>query len=230
MTSEDLGSRLREIRTRKGLTLRSVAQAVGVSASLISQVETGKTQPSVSTLYALVTHLGVSFDELMTGAAATGPARHGPVDGAAPQHPVQRSSENAVLEMENGVRWERLASSPAGPAEAVLVSYEPGASSSLDRRLMRHAGFEFAYIIEGEITLRLEFETYVLGPGDSLQFDSTRPHLYENRGTSPARGVWFVTGRREHRDGAPAAPDEPVQRRGARLSSAVDVLRAIDES
>ena len=59
MAAEDIGARLRGARMQRGLSLRSVAQALGVSASLISQVETGKTQPSVSTLYALVNHLGV---------------------------------------------------------------------------------------------------------------------------------------------------------------------------
>ena len=62
---ESLGDRLRQARTKRGLSLRSVAQALGVSASLISQVEIGKTQPSVSTLYALASHLGVSLDELL---------------------------------------------------------------------------------------------------------------------------------------------------------------------
>ena len=61
----DLGSELRRVRESKKLSLRAVASAVGVSASLLSQVETGKTQPSVSTLYALVNHLGISLDALM---------------------------------------------------------------------------------------------------------------------------------------------------------------------
>ena len=50
---------------------------------------------------------------------------------------------------------------------------------------MRHAGVEYAYILEGELTLQLDFDTYVLGPGDSLHFDSVRPHLYSNRGRRP---------------------------------------------
>ena len=64
MTADSVGARLREARTEKRLSLRSVAAALGVSASLISQVETGKTQPSVATLYALATHLGLSLDDL----------------------------------------------------------------------------------------------------------------------------------------------------------------------
>ena len=60
-----IGARLRAARLAQGLSLRGVAEAVGVSASLVSQVETGKTQPSVSTLYAMVSHLGISMDDLL---------------------------------------------------------------------------------------------------------------------------------------------------------------------
>ncbi|RUV31854.1 XRE family transcriptional regulator, partial [Mesorhizobium sp. M1A.T.Ca.IN.004.03.1.1] len=71
--TDDIGSRLRDARLQRGMSLRSVASSLGVSASLISQVETGKTQPSVSTLYAMVTHLGISIDELL-GVSPTPPA------------------------------------------------------------------------------------------------------------------------------------------------------------
>lgn len=233
MTS-DIGARLRSARLERGLSLRSVAQALGVSASLISQVETGKTQPSVSTLYALVSHLGVSMDELLgTGpgapvAVGAPPLIFGHSGPALPA--VQRAGENPVLEMENGVRWERLAIGEGGPADALLVTYEPGATSSIESKLMRHSGIEYAYILEGEITLQLDFDIHVLGPGDSLQFDSVRPHLYSNRGTTVARGVWFVVGRRQQNQAMPeplgaSSVDRP---RETGLTSAVDVLQAMD--
>lgn len=207
---ESLGERLRQARTKRGLSLRSVAQELGVSASLISQVEIGKTQPSVSTLYALASHLGVSLDELLgipTPVAAPAAPPPPPMFGHSgpPLPDVQRAADNPVIEMENGVRWERLAVGAGGPAEGVLVTYDPGASSSIEGKLMRHVGFEYAYLLEGELTLQLEFGTHVLRPGDSLQFDSTRPHLYTNRGTEPAKGVWFVVGRRQPGQGAPDA-------------------------
>ena len=221
----DIGSRLREARLQQGLSLRSVAQALGVSASLISQVETGKTQPSVSTLYALVTHLGISIDELL---GVTPDAKPLVEERPPAVKPVQRSSENPVLEMENGVRWERLAGE-TGPADGILVSYDPGASSSIEGKLMRHAGIEYAYITEGRITLQLDFDTFVLEPGDSICFDSVRPHLYSNRGDVVARGVWFVVGRRQQNSVMPDAQGADAGRSsGAPLSSAVDVLRAMD--
>lgn len=229
MAAEDIGTRLREARLRQGMSLRSVAQSLGVSASLISQVETGKTQPSVSTLYALVSHLGISIDELL-GVVPT------PVDVPEPAAPqasltistIQHASDNAVLEMENGVKWERLAMGDSGPADALLVTYEPGASSSIEGKLMRHAGVEYAYLIEGELTLQLDFDTYVLGPGDSLHFDSVRPHLYSNRGNTIARGVWFVVGRRQQNLTMPSAAAADQGLSSAPLGSAVDVLRAMD--
>ena len=225
---DGLGARLREARTQRGLSLRSVAQSLGVSASLISQVEIGKTQPSVATLYAMANHLGVSLDELLgippsdeVPASASGPAGSGHAT-------VQRATDNPVIEMENGVRWERLAAG-AGPADPLLVTYEPGASSSVEGKLMRHAGIEYAYLLEGQLTLHLDFETYTLGPGDSLQFDSVRPHLYSNQGSKVAKGIWFVVGRREHNSAMRDAPGSEQTQQGSSIGSAVDVLRAMDD-
>jgi uncharacterized cupin superfamily protein len=56
---------------------------------------------------------------------------------------------------------------------------------------------EYAYLLDGVLTLKLEFDTYELHPGDSLSFDSTRPHQYVNNGDVDARGLWFVVGRHE---------------------------------
>lgn len=229
MKELNIGARLREARTQRGMSLRSVAEALGVSASLISQVETGKTQPSVSTLYALVSHLGISIDDILgvvtTGAGSPEPAM---LQGVPSGPAVQRGSDNAVLEMENGVRWERLAMGEGGPADALLVTYEPGASSSIEGKLMRHAGVEYAYLLEGELTLQVDFDTYSVRPGDSLYLDSVRPHLYSNRGTSVARGIWFVVGRREQNRTMPSAQGPELVSSATSLSSAVDVLRAMD--
>lgn len=228
MTANSVGARLREARTQRRLSLRSLAQSLGVSASLISQVETGKTQPSVSTLYAMANHLGLSLDELL-GVGTSGERAVAQPDRPEPALPnVQLASENAALEMENGVRWERLAGQPGGPADAILVTYQPGGSSSVEGKLMRHSGIEYAYILEGQLTLQLEFDVHVLGPGDSLQFDSIRPHLYTNKGTTVAKGVWFVVGRRQQNDALPDAPGAASAPDSSQLGSAVDVLRVMD--
>jgi len=86
--------------------------------------------------------------------------------------------------------------------DALLVTYEPGATSSSSGKLLRHNGTEHAYLISGELTLQLGFETYHLRAGDSLQFDGATPHVYCNQGDVPARGLWFVVGR----DSLPVQP------------------------
>ncbi|TWD47088.1 XRE family transcriptional regulator [Arthrobacter sp. AG367] len=220
-TEQSIGTRLRQARQARGVSLRSVAHDLGVSASLISQVETGKSKPSVATLYAFANLLGVSLDDVLGLDAGVLPGPQESALGKVPE--VQRSAENPAIEMENGVRWERLAGGTGGPAESLLVTYAPGASSSPDGQLMRHPGVEYAYVLEGVITLQLEDGVYELGPGDSLQFDSMRSHMFANRGTAIARGIWFVVGRQS--GGNLTAKDR--SRAGLR-SSPVDVLQRID--
>jgi transcriptional regulator with XRE-family HTH domain/quercetin dioxygenase-like cupin family protein len=73
-----VGQRIREVRLHRGLTLRGLARAVGVSASLVSQIETGKSQPSVSTLYAITKALDISVEDVFDtndGAVGAGPPR-----------------------------------------------------------------------------------------------------------------------------------------------------------
>ena len=62
-----VGARIRQARLAKGVSLRALAREAGVSASLVSQIETGKSQPSVSTLYAITTALSISVESLFDG-------------------------------------------------------------------------------------------------------------------------------------------------------------------
>lgn len=190
----NLGSQLRRVRESQGLSLRSVASAVGISASALSQVETGVNQPSVATLYALVGHLGVSLDSLI-GRSDTPATPFFTAFNSLPSaqtFPVQRAAENPVIQMENGVTWERLASGGSDVADPLVVTYPPGSASSTDHHLMQHRGLEYGWILEGQLTLRIDLDEHSIGRGDSFCFDASRPHLYANYSDEPAKGVWFV--------------------------------------
>jgi transcriptional regulator with XRE-family HTH domain len=205
-----LGPRIREERLKRGISLRSLARDVGVSASMISQIETAKSQPSVSTLYAITNALAVSVEDLFTVSddgepAATPPARAAQQNGAPTTvlealgsfaddrlGPLVRAENRPVLHLDSGVTWELLGKLPHHAVDFLLITYAPGGTSSSTGGLMRHPGSEYGYLLSGELTVTLGFDQSTLRPGESISFDSTTPHSYRNDGTEPAVGVWFV--------------------------------------
>jgi transcriptional regulator with XRE-family HTH domain len=194
----DLGSRLREERERARISQRELARRLGVSASLISQIESGQSKPSVSTLYAIVTELDVSLDDVfrihddeLSIATAVGAES----DSAVVARPVVHPTERHVVELDSGVIWERLTSHEHEDVDFLHVIYDVGGSSASDERLMRHPGREYGYVVSGRLGVQLGFERHELGPGDSIAFDSTTPHRLWNLGDEAVHGIWFVVGR-----------------------------------
>jgi transcriptional regulator with XRE-family HTH domain len=194
----DLGSRLREERERARISQRELARRLGVSASLISQIESGQSKPSVSTLYAIVTELDVSLDDVfrihddeLSIATAVGAES----ESAVVARPVVHPTERHVVELDSGVIWERLTSHEHEDVDFLHVIYDVGGSSASDERLMRHPGREYGYVLSGRLGVQLGFERHELGPGDSIAFDSTTPHRLWNLGDEAVHGIWFVVGR-----------------------------------
>jgi transcriptional regulator with XRE-family HTH domain len=197
----DIGTRLRDERERARISQRELARRLGVSASLISQIESGQSKPSVSTLYAIVTELGVSLDHIfqvhaheLSLAAAAG-VDVDVVEGEAGAGPVVRPSERHAVELDSGVIWERLTSHQPEDVDFMHVIYDVGGSSAPDDRLMRHPGREYGFVISGRLGVQLAFARHELDPGDSIAFDSTVPHRLWNLGDEPVHGIWFVVGR-----------------------------------
>jgi transcriptional regulator with XRE-family HTH domain len=211
--NDTLGARLRAERERSGLTLRELARRLEVSPSLVSQIETGKSQPSVRTLYAIVSELGISLDELFAPADGAPDRPRATLRPAAESGPrpdrygrVQRADDRNVIDLGSGVRWERLTTWNDRDLEFLYAIYEPGGSSSPDGSLMRHNGREFGIVLTGELGVKVGFEDYVLRPGDSIGFDSSIPHRLHNDGDEVVTAIWIVLGR--HRPDEPAGSDD----------------------
>jgi DNA-binding XRE family transcriptional regulator/mannose-6-phosphate isomerase-like protein (cupin superfamily) len=231
---DGIGGRLRARRVEAGLSLRQLARDLDVSASFLSQVENGKTQPSVATLYLICSALELSIDELFagtggrpggTGAAGLGnvtrqgapgaggrghrgeePASLVPA-GPAPDpyaeqeapSPVVTPAQRRRLFLDSGVIWEQLSARRDGVIDFMFVRYDVGGSSTPDDRLTRHAGVEYGFVIRGTLEITLGFETYLVGPGDAIAFESSVPHRLSNIGREPVEAVWFVRGRNDPR-------------------------------
>ena len=207
----DLGQRLREAREEKKIGLRELARRLGVSASLISQIETGKTEPSINTLFAMVSELELSVNEIVFDArqgaeqpaeaqAGNGdvaaPPAPGPARPEPPDSPVQRSTNRTSISLESGVSWQRLTAQADHNVDFLYLRYPPGSESTPAQSLMRHNGTEYGYILKGRLQVSIGFDTYEIGPGDTIAFDCTQPHRFATVGDETVEAVWFVVGRR----------------------------------
>ncbi len=191
-TAPDLvGGYLRAQRERSGIGVRELAVRIGVSPSLISQVERGKSRPSVGTLYAISEELGLSLDQMLRELGGDGPKGS---DGEA-ERSIVRKGSGAVFELGSGVLWERLTEERGADVDFLQVSYDVGGASTLDATLVRHSGREYGYVLRGQLGVTVGFETHELGAGDAISFDSALPHRLFNAGSSPVQGIWLVLGR-----------------------------------
>jgi transcriptional regulator with XRE-family HTH domain len=210
-----IGQRLARLRAERGVRVSALAREVGVSPSLISQIERGQSRPSVSTLFELAQALDVSVDAFFRDGADE-PRATPPAAPAAPLSPqpraggprhryVMRHDERDVIEIEGGVRWESLTPRPMDELEFMEIAYEGHAESGA--RLYRHPGMEIVVLISGRLDIHVGFEHFELRPGDSIQFPSFMPHRYVNPTGETARAVTVIV-----HDDTPDAPPTTSRR------------------
>lgn len=191
-TLDGIGDRLREERVRAGISQRELARRLGLSASMISQLESGMSKPSVGTLYAIVTELNLSLDRVIRGEDFDD--EPGPAPEAGPR-PLVHPEERQTIDLASGVRWEELSASSEDGVDFLHATYEVGGASTPDHSLMRHHGREYGYVMTGTLGIQIGFQEYELNAGDSIAFDSTTPHRLWNKCDEPVQAIWFVVGR-----------------------------------
>lgn len=175
-----LGDRLRRRRREHQMTLAELADAVGVSASLLSRLESGLRRPTLDVLLALARVHGVTLDDLV-GAPPTGDPR---------LHP--RPS------VRHGMAWLPLTGRPGGILAYKLVI--PGGFGSAEPEQRSHEGYEWMYVLAGHLRLRLGEHDLVLAAGEVAEFDTRVPHAFANPDSSPAEVLVLVgpQGQRAH--------------------------------
>ena len=168
-----VGRKIRELRARKRLSLRALADRSGLNVNTLSLVENGKSSPSVSTLqqlaFALEVPIAVFFE--------TEPVEKQVVFTAASRRPLTAFHNT---QMEN--LGKNLAGSPVQP---FLVTLKPGTGSG--DQMIVHTGHEFAYCLAGVVRYHVDDEVYILHTGDSLVFEAHLPHCWENAGEDSAQ-------------------------------------------
>jgi mannose-6-phosphate isomerase-like protein (cupin superfamily) len=113
---------------------------------------------------------------------------------------VVRADERAAIDIDGGVRWERLTPTTLDHVDFLELIYGPHAESN--PTLYRHPGSEMVLVLNGRLDIYLGFERYELGPGDSIHFPSSFPHRYVNPTDETARAVTVIL----HDDHGPSPP------------------------
>jgi transcriptional regulator with XRE-family HTH domain len=174
-----IGARVRDYRLQKGLTLQQLADTAGISQSMLSLVERGKTGASIGTLMAIANALGTRMSDLLE---TDEPARAGL---------VIRASEQPVYETGQGVTWRVVRQDRSRGLEIAINEYAPATGSTPS--LHRHRGYEYGVVLQGELTVELDGTAYLLRRGDTIAYSSSTGHKIWNYGRSPARALWIIT-------------------------------------
>jgi transcriptional regulator with XRE-family HTH domain len=183
----ELGSRIRQLRLEQSLTLQAVAGRARVSQSLISQVERGLASPSISTLRRIAGALDVPIAALFLGGDMSGDEN----DRAGRRLVVRRHERKGLHVPRSKVVYELLTPDLNRKIEFIWIEYEPGAITHPEP--MSHPGEENAVCLEGAVVVTIEQQEFDLSAGDSISFDSGRPHQVENRTNRRAVLVSAIT-------------------------------------
>jgi transcriptional regulator with XRE-family HTH domain len=174
----NVGSRVREMRTKAGLSIRALAEASNLNVNTLSMIENNKSSPSVSTLQQLAVALGVHLSAFFEARA---PERH---------IVFQKAGARPHAEFSQGLMEDLGAGLTLRGGQPLIVVLQPQADSGTTPIV--HTGHEFVYCLEGCLTYIVEGQEYMLEPGDSLIFEAHLPHRWGNKNKIPSRSLLIL--------------------------------------
>jgi transcriptional regulator with XRE-family HTH domain len=174
----NVGRQLRELRTDRGLSIRTLARQSGLNVNTLSLIENSRTSPSVSTLQLLASALSVPikvFFEIET-----------------PKNNIsyQKKGQRCKAAFAHGTLEDLGAGLTLHGGQPFLVTLEPKANSGSTPIV--HTGLEFVFCLEGRLSYTIDEQIYLLDPGDSLFFEAYLPHWWRNMGTTASRSLLIM--------------------------------------
>ncbi|GIJ51577.1 hypothetical protein Val02_84630 [Virgisporangium aliadipatigenens] len=180
-----VGTRLRALRRRRGVTLAQLSTETGISISTLSRLESGGRKPTLELLLPLARVHQVPLDELVGAPNCDDPRVH--------TRPMVRA----------GVTYLPLTKRPGG-MRAYKLLYPPGTPDTEEQQ--SHEGYEWLYVLAGRLRMRLGPHDLILGEGEAAEFDTRTPHWFGNPGPGPLEllSIFGPQGERIHVRARPA--------------------------
>jgi transcriptional regulator with XRE-family HTH domain len=178
------GTKLRNLRKEKGMSLQELSACSGVSAGMISQIERGNADPTMTTLYKICKGLNITLAALIDDEKEQDDVVQ------FDRRVVRRDLRKTIILPNSKVKYQLLSSSLKNDIEMLLVELEP---NQQDRKLITHHGEECGFVMQGKLLVILGEEEYLLNEGDSISFKSTIPHRFINPGNEKSISIWAMT-------------------------------------
>ncbi|RJL24746.1 helix-turn-helix domain-containing protein [Bailinhaonella thermotolerans] len=186
----EIGPRLRALRRARGLTLEALSAETGISISILSRLESGKRRPALELLIPLARAHGVALDRLIAAPATGDPRVH--------LRPLRRRNRNR-----DGTVVIPLTRYP-GRLQVFKQVIAP-----CPRRVVAHPGYEWLFVLAGELLLVLGDRELTLRPGEVAEFDTAEPHWFGPAGDHPVE-ILHIHGTRGDRPRVRARPSAPA--------------------
>jgi transcriptional regulator with XRE-family HTH domain len=175
---DTIGEKIKELRLEKKLTINDISQRTSLTKSLISQIENGKSLPSLKSLLAITKALETTVGYLFSADTDTGDI-------------VVKASNRKMISTKNGVTLFLLTPDLRNrKVEFLSVIYEKGSSSGL---LHTHSGEEYGIVLKGKLNVAIKDESYILEEGDSIVINSEIPHQITNVHSGKTEVIWANT-------------------------------------
>lgn len=172
-----IGKAVNGLRTAKGLTLQVLSERSNLSVSMLSLIERGKASPSIGSLVVLASALGVEMADLLGNG-------HAKADKL-----VSRAEDQKVVQTTDGVLRRIVKTDPEHGLEIAINEYDVATANS--PKPVKHQGFEYGMVLQGELQITVDGAKHNLMPGDLISYPSMHPHRILNTGAKRARALWI---------------------------------------
>ena len=172
-----IGYRIRELRQSRGRTLQELADVSGLSTSMLSLVERGRASPSIGSLIVIASALGVAMSDLLVNGSDS------------EERIVVRASEARTVETAQHVVRRLLREDRTRGVSVAVNEYAPHTGST--EHPIAHEGFEYGFVLQGELTVEVDGTKHLLRQGDLIAYSSRRKHKIWNHGKTKVRTLWF---------------------------------------
>ena len=174
----DIGSKIRELRLENGLTQEELANRLELTKGYISQLENYLSSPSMNTLFSILEVLGTDVSDFFSNQIEE-------------QIVFKQSDffEKENDELKHKISWI-VPNALKYEMEPIIIEIGPGGSSELDDP---HAGEEFGYVLEGEITLFINKKKHIIKTGETFYYLANKEHYLHNHTNKKVKVLWIST-------------------------------------